>query len=1274
MDSSTGFRWKDDVRARWGGWLGSIVRALVVCLGFGIVFGVVLGATCDSALAADRPLTLGKPVSDRIKATDPQIRSTSLDRDHTQSLVARGHTYVVKPTESGPAYFTLDSSSFAGHLVLRGPDVEVEDELGPLGVEPTLTVTLEAGREYRLFVAARMNGTGAYTVRSGSGTPDAGSRKRRLQQLRTLAAETSPDPLARALASHRLAVLLARGTESEVREARAFHLKSIELRKAELGEHPQTARSRMAYGRYLQQCGDLEAAIRTFTEAVAMLERIYGAEHPNVASCLLYRASAETYLGDGESAIDTCKRAVAIYENTLGVSHRETAVALLYLATAYQRLFRVSEGLEACERALVSYEATYGAQSTALESPLEMLGYLYDLQGRFRKALAAYERLRVIREEAYGSDHPVVARTLNALGQVHRSLGNLDTARRMLERSIEIHEQRLGPEAPQTLVGISDLALLLAQKGQGEEARRRLQHVLDVRVRVLGARAEPTLRAMNNLADLLRKLDRHAEAEALVRQALQYREESGERTDPETMRMVGNLAIILTESGRSTEALRLYERVFRANSETFGADHPNAIRDRLNLARVYTELGDFARARRFYEEALDSSTRQLGAENPITARALINLAMLLADEGDFARSLDLATRSVATSEGQLERLIWSLPEAERLSFAAKLRQRLQVYLGIARVSDTPEATRAAYEMLLRWKGRVSRSLLQSRDALDQQWSPEIASIVTKLESVQSRLSTELYAKQTGDLAARRTLLDSLREERARLERELARRTATETEATAFDVDEVRAALPEDAAIIDFFVHDSYRPGRTLGSDGRGERGELTEARLSAWVLTKATGSLRWLDLGPAEAMQSAVTKLLAELVERHRAVAPVDEGQETPLEAANRELRDLLWKPLADAVGDAELVLVSPDTFLGTLPFEILQAESGEYLLEKHAFVYLQDIVSLERIVQTEPSDEKRPRLLAIGGVDYRKRAGLAKAGTNDQQARGDADEPAANEAAAEETAAADRTAAADPASDADEPATRGSFRRVWTPLSATRLEATAIVDIHDEAFEPDAKSLILTRRDATEERLKDVLPRYDVVHLATHGFFQPQGLPSMWEEVREGGDLRAPRMRDAEARLTGMLPGLLSGLVLAGANRPAPPGRDDGLLTAEELSWLNLSGVDLVVLSACETGLGSQRGGEGMLGLRRALRQAGARTVISSLWSVDDEATSELMQGLYYLLWLEGTDLLEAFREARLEMLQQARMESGSSFGDPARWGAFVLDGDWRGRGFETK
>jgi CHAT domain-containing protein len=143
--------------------------------------------------------------------------------------------------------------------------------------------------------------------------------------------------------------------------------------------------------------------------------------------------------------------------------------------------------------------------------------------------------------------------------------------------------------------------------------------------------------------------------------------------------------------------------------------------------------------------------------------------------------------------------------------------------------------------------------------------------------------------------------------------------------------------------------------------------------------------------------------------------------------------------------------------------------------------------------------------------------------------------------------------------------------------------------------------------------------------------------------------------------------PLLLSGLALAGANQRAAarPDEDDGILTAEEVASLNLSGVEWAVLSACDTGLGTITSGEGVFGLRRAFQIAGAHTVIMSLWSVDDQATRRWMRALYEGRFQRSLDTAHAVREAGLAVLRERRAKGLSTL--PFYWAAFVAAGDWR-------
>jgi CHAT domain-containing protein len=190
------------------------------------------------------------------------------------------------------------------------------------------------------------------------------------------------------------------------------------------------------------------------------------------------------------------------------------------------------------------------------------------------------------------------------------------------------------------------------------------------------------------------------------------------------------------------------------------------------------------------------------------------------------------------------------------------------------------------------------------------------------------------------------------------------------------------------------------------------------------------------------------------------------------------------------------------------------------------------------------------------------------------------------------------------------------------------------------------------------------------VLHLATHGFFLGGACESALSSARgSNGPASTPaaRLSDAPPPIAGENPLVLSGLALAGANHRSSAGEfeDDGILTAEEVASLDLSGVEWAVLSACETGVGDVRPGEGVFGLRRAFQIAGAHTLIMSLWSVDADATRSWMKALYEARLARHLGTAESVRAASLKLLNDRRAKKLSTH--PFYWAGFVAAGDWR-------
>jgi CHAT domain-containing protein len=418
-----------------------------------------------------------------------------------------------------------------------------------------------------------------------------------------------------------------------------------------------------------------------------------------------------------------------------------------------------------------------------------------------------------------------------------------------------------------------------------------------------------------------------------------------------------------------------------------------------------------------------------------------------------------------------------------------------------------------------------------------------------------------------------------------------------------DIPTIASILPTGSVYLDFAVIAPF--------DFKQKRFEDKPYCLVFILLPGDPPRVALVDLGDAEAINQHIRtyhKVIQEAVQQK--LPPNIETLQQPLRALHR----LVLEPLLPYIKDRKQLFVSPDGSLNLIPFEALITPAGKYLVEEHSIQY---IAAGRDIVRFKDTARAQGKALIMADPDYdlgeEKRVEVAKLlGVGEQVVRGN------------------------PSRDAG----GLSFMR----LPDTRQEAEAI----EKALKPNEASC---RRD--KEALQEVLfdarsPR--VLHVATHGYFLPD--QKIIPQFGPGRDPLPPEALKAYEN-----PMLRSGIALAGANTSQKQGKDYGLVSAEKLLGLRLKGTELVVLSACQTGVGEVQTGEGVFGLKRAFILSGARTVVMSLWSVPSTETTELMKSFYTKWAQEKKTKAEALREAKLELMKDNR--------NPFFWGAFVMVGD---------
>ncbi|GLY20959.1 CHAT domain-containing protein [Micromonospora sp. NBRC 101691] len=768
--------------------------------------------------------------------------------------------------------------------------------------------------------------------------------------------------------------------------------------------------------------------------------------------------------------------------------------------------------------------------------------------------------------------------------------------------------------SPETLAALlvtqSDLHLRMADHRAAENDLHEAFHLY----RRLDEDRLPVAEVLSSLGHLYQSTGDDAAAERHHLHSLGIRRRVAGERDVTVIPTLVSLGALCEGQNRFPEARRW---LAEARDIARAAGQPESPVLLNNLARLHQATGQFEAA----ERDLGSALARLAPESRGTQQLtlLANLAEVRAARGQTADALRLLTEVIARHRETVDQFGSFASEEQRLALLRVSRSRLAQYVSLVltSLSDQPEHVRQLADLILDWKGLGIDALARDRDALVSGRHPQLRPMLDELGRLrawiaQRRLDGPDARDPHGSAEELRRATWQLRE----LEKALARAlsVARTDRPSTVDAMAVARATPSGAATVEFL---RYAPFDFHAVRSRGDR-PWQPHRYLAVVLTPARPDQPVLvDLGAARTIDELVAGVRTQLTGYRGHAA--DERAD-----AAEQLHDAVFEPLRAAIGDSRRLLLAPDGELLRLPFEVLPDRNGGRLIDGYTISYLTAARDLLRLRATARPTTGPPLVVAAPDFDL---GGVP------------------------------------------------SVRRPLLPLEGARLEGEVVgrlLGVPPSLAGEATKTLV--------ERASSPL----VLHFATHGFVLPQQPPLSPEKFAPGmtirpadpdremlvlnGTLATPTAfvpaEDSFARLTGRGPAnplLRAGLALAGANTwlegdEAPPVAGNGILTALEVTDLALAGTELVVLSACDTGLGDVEPGEGVLGLRRSFLIAGARTLVLSLWKVPDEQTRYLMEHFYRLL-RDGRSRVEALREAQLLTRE--------SWPAPRHWGAFVCQGD---------
>jgi CHAT domain-containing protein/Tfp pilus assembly protein PilF len=968
-------------------------------------------------------------------------------------------------------------------------------------------------------------------------------------------------------------------------------------------------------GNFYFGAGKYAEALPPMRRALAICEKALGDKHVYVAYTLNSLACIAEEQGRYADAEQSYRRALAICEETLGPDHPQTVSFMLNLAGLYGRQSRYADEEVYCRRVLEIRESSPGPDSLGVANALNELGNCYNAQGRFVESEPLFRRALDICEEKSQGYSTRAAHILNNWASIHLYTGRYAEAEQRYERSCAILEKVLGAEHPYYAGVLSNLAAVYCFQGRLADAKRLWTTSLHIREKALGPEHPFVAVILEALADLRQEEGQDAEAEALFKRALRIKETVLGPSNPDVALSLANMLKFYTVTHRYEEAEKVMSRLLEIDGQVRGPEHPQFARDLYHKAGLLQAQGRDDDAEPLLHRALAIQEKVLGRQHPFVAASLERLARSASRRGDYAAARDYESRAWTIVRGNFRDGVAVMAERNALetsrSLIASTANYLSLLLGAPGGAGT-EANRIA-EVVFSGKGQVSDAIAVRNQASISNADSGARRLEDSLRWTRYALS-KLYVEGPGEdslsIQAYRFQLDSVIVRKERLETRLARMRASSArgrELSEVDAPQIAAGLPPGAVLIEFMRYDHHT--------GVGDRGP--EPRYLAVVLDSG-GSPQVFPLGPAAAMDAAVLRYR----QQFRDPRNLDDAAYT--QAAER-LYALVWRPFAHWLSGATTVFIAPDGDLNLVSFAGLVDDEGKYLIEDYPIHYLstgRDLIRLQ--------EERGPGsgMLAMGDPDFDMSYGPGTASAvglallTSLNLRSSCD-------------ALDKLNV--------------------VPLPGTRKEVESVAA---QWRRSGAAAVTYFGQNATEEEFKRSAPGKRVIHLATHGFY-------ISDECQQQLSMRGGLGMEGSAYV-GENPLLLSGFLLAGANRRGKgadeAGREDGIVTAEEVAGLNLQGTDLVVLSACETGLGTVKSGEGVYGLRRAFQMAGARTVISALRPIDDKSTAEFMGQLFSA---RNQDLPHVMQRIAFSHLAFLRSQHKSDH--PFYWAAFVATGDWK-------
>jgi CHAT domain-containing protein len=584
------------------------------------------------------------------------------------------------------------------------------------------------------------------------------------------------------------------------------------------------------------------------------------------------------------------------------------------------------------------FAAELGPRNSTAALWLSTVGDLYNESGEYDRAEPLLREAFEIQTQTLGAENPRTIATMERLGDTYRGAGEYAKAEPLLAGCLDLSVKTLGKDHPTVADHLILLSTLHANRGDLRSAEEELTRAKAIADRALPPGNRTSLHILNNLGMIYNSRHEYTRAEPLLRYVVEASQKSFGSGSMALVLPLWNLALLVQERYKDyPRALELYGRALAILEENAGSDHPDGAAILNNTANIYKSTGDFAKALELHTRVHAMWEKSLGPYHGNTVLSLGNVARTYASMGDVENTVKFQTMTDEALEKNLAFNLAIGSERQKLAYFDSVSERTDRTISY-QVKLAPESqamARVAALAALRRKGRVLDAMSLGLSSLRQRMDPRGQALLDAWDTATSQyarlvlsgpgvLSRVEYQRRIADLAAKRD----------RAEADVSQRSAElVSHLQPVTLPAVQAAIPPDAALVEYATWRPFDP-RLNNNEAYGER------RVIAYVL-RSQGDVRWKDLGPAAAIDSAVEKFRQALSGPERGDVP----------SAARALDRAVMEPVRTLAGDATRLLISPEGSLNLAPMQALIDEHGRYLVERYAISYLssgRDLLRLE--------------------------------------------------------------------------------------------------------------------------------------------------------------------------------------------------------------------------------------------------------------------------------------------------------------------------------------